>query len=212
MSFYSSSNGSPTGSKIFLQAGGSTVSTGDTEATGSYVSTGIYSCDISLTAAATPLQEIHDVWHSGGVEYFTGSFFPELMPTYDSAPTFNRITSCKNLKKVYSTQDTARFRFFVRDKNWSPTLYTVATANNPTDIIESASFSIHRITDNLVAIPYGTGSNFSTYLSYDKEGNFFDLDMSLLEADYMYEIRLSYYNDSIGDWQEQPQTFKFRVE
>jgi len=212
VSFYSSSNGSPTGSKISLQAGGSTVSTGDTEATGSYVSTGIYSCDISLTAAATPLQEIHDVWHSGGVEYFTGSFFPELMPTYDSAPTFNRITSCKNLKKVYSTQDTARFRFFVRNKNWSPTLYTVATANNPTDIIESASFSIHRITDNLVAIPYGTGSNFSTYLSYDKEGNFFDLDMSLLEADYMYEIRLSYYNDSIGDWQEQPQTFKFRVE
>jgi hypothetical protein len=190
----------------------SVVSTGDTNATGSYVSTGIYSCDVALTAAATPLQEIHDVWHSGGVEYFTGSFFPELMPTYDSAPTFNRITSCKNLKKKYSTQDTARFRFFVRDRDWSPTIYTVATANNPTDIIESASYSIYRVTDNLAAIPYGTGSDLSTYLSYDKEGNFFDLDMSLLEPDYMYEIRLSYYNDSIGDWQEQPQTFKFRVE
>ena len=212
VSFYASSNGSPTGGKISLQGGGSVVSTGDTEATGSFVSRGIYSCEIALTAAATPLQEIHDVWHSGGVEYFTGSFFPELMPTYDSAPTFNRITSCKNLKKTYSRQDTARFRFFVRDRNWSPTLYTVATANNPTDIVESGSFSVHRVTDNLAAIPYGTGSNLSTYLSYDKEGNFFDLDMSLLEADYMYEIRLSYYNDSIGDWQEQPQTFKFRVE
>ena len=212
VSFYSSSNGSPTGSKLSLQAGGSTVSTGDRNATGSYVSTGIYSCDISLTAAATPLQEIHDVWHFGGVEFFTGSFFPELMPTYDSAPTFNRITSCKNLKKIYSARDTARFRFFVRDRNWSPTIYTVATANNPTDIIESASYSVYRVTDNLAAIPYGTGSDLSTYLSYDKEGNFFDLDMSLLEPDYMYEIRLSYYNDSIGDWQEQPQTFKFRVE
>jgi hypothetical protein len=72
VSFYSSSNGSPTGSKLSLQAGGSTVSTGDRNATGSYVSTGIYSCDISLTAAATPLQEIHDVWHFGGVEFFTG--------------------------------------------------------------------------------------------------------------------------------------------
>ena len=212
VSFYSSSFGAPVGSKISLQGGGSVVSTGDFNATGSHVSRGIYSCNIALTAAATPLQEIHDVWHSGGVEYFTGSFFPELMPTYDSAPTFNRITSCKNLKKTYSTQDTARFRFFVRDKNWSPTLYTVATAINPTDIIESASFSIRRVADDLSAIPYGTGSNQSTYLSYDKEGNFFDLDMSLLEADYMYEIRLSYYNDSIGDWQEQPQTFKFRVE
>ena len=212
VSFYSSSNGSPTGEKISLQGGGSVVSTGDTNATGSYVSTGIYNCEVALTAAATPLEEIHDVWHSGGVEYFTGSFFPELMPTYDYAPTFNRITSCKNLKKNYSVHDTARFRFFVRDRDWSPTLYTVATANNPTDIIESASFSVHRVTDNLTVIPYGTGSDLSTYLSYDKEGNFFDLDMSLLEADYMYEIRLSYYNDSIGDWQEQPQTFKFRVE
>jgi len=212
VSFYPSSFGSPVGSKISLQAGGDVVSTGHVNATGSYVSPGIYKCEVSITAAATPLQEIHDVWHSDGVEYFTGSFFPELMPTYDHAPTFNRITSCKNLKKSYSVDDTARFRFFTRDRNWSPTLYTVATANNPTDIIESASFSIHRVTDNLAVIPYGTGSDLSTYLSYDKEGNFFDLNMSLLESDYMYEIRLSYYNDSIGDWQEQPQTFKFRVE
>jgi hypothetical protein len=53
---------------------------------------------------------------------------------------------------------------------------------NPTDIIESASYSVYRVTDNLAAIPYGTGSDLSTYLSYDKEGNFFDLDMSLLEC------------------------------
>jgi hypothetical protein len=88
----------------------------------------------------------------------------------------------------------------------------VATANNPTDIIASASFSVARVTDNYIAIPYGTGSDYSTYLSYDKEGNYFDLDMGLLETGYMYEIKLSYYNDSIGAWQEQSQAFKFRVE
>ena len=212
VSFYSSSFGTPTGSKLSISLGGTTAADGDLNTTASFVSTGIYSCSVALTAASTALQEIHDVWHSGGVEYFTGSFYPETLREYDSAPTFNRITSCKNLKKVYSKQDKARFRFFVRDKDWSPTLYTVATANNPTEIIESASFSIHRVIDNTLAVPYGTGSDFSTYLSYDKEGNYFDLDMSLLETDYMYEIRLAYYNDSIGDWQEQPQTFKFRVE
>ena len=67
-------------------------------------------------------------------------------------------------------------------------------------------------TDNGNAIAYGTGSQRSTFLSYDKEGNYFDLDMSLLEGGYMYQINLSYYNDSIGDWQLQPQAFKFRVE
>ena len=67
------------------------------------------------------------------------------------------------------------------------------------------------MTDNLVAVPYGTGSDYSTYLSYDKDGNYFDFDMSMLEGGYIYEISLSYYNDSIGSWQEQSQKFKFRV-
>ena len=212
VSFYSSSAGSPTGAKLKLPKGGGVVTANHLNATASYSSTGIYTVQVALTAASTPVPAIHDVWHSGGVEFFTGSFYPELMPTYDFAPTFNRITSCTNLKKKYSSVDKSRFRFFVRDRNWSPTLYTVSTANNPTDIIESASYAIYRTTDNYAAVGYGTGSSLSTMMSYDKDGNYFDLDMSLLEPDYMYEIKLSYYNDSIGDWQEQPQTFKFRVE
>ena len=82
----------------------------------------------------------------------------------------------------------------------------------PTEIIISASYIVRRVIDNYNAVPYGTGSDYSTYLSYDREGNYLDVDMSLLEAGYMYEIKLSYYNDSIGDWVEQPDTFKFRVE
>jgi hypothetical protein len=195
-----------------LPAGGDVATVLDTNATGGWVSTGIYSCSVSITAAATRVLGMHDVWHSESVQYHTGSFYPELPSTYAAAPTFNRITSCTNLKKSYSKSDKARFRFFVRSKDWSPTLYTVSTANNPTDCITSASYAVHRVVDNLPAVAYGTGSSYSTYLSFDKDGNYFDLDMSLLEPDYMYEIKLSYYNDSIGDWQEQPQTFKFRVE
>ena len=179
---------------------------------------GIYSVDLSITGnsedrgSGAPLLALFDVWHSSSVQYFTGSIYPELMPTYSSAPTFNKVTSCKNLKKSYSPGDKARFRFFIRDRDWSPTIYVKATANNPTDIIISASYSIKRAFDGLNVIPYGTASNYSTYLSYDKDGNYFDLDMGLLEGGFMYQISLSYYNDSIGDWQEQPQTFKFRVE
>ena len=217
VSFYSSSAaGTPSGPKIRLAGGGDVPADLDHSATASLVSgkTGIYSCDLAITASSGTdmLEAIHDVWHSGGVEYLTGSFYPEKFPVYDVAPTFTRVTSCKNLKKSYSPLDKARFRFFVRSRDWSPTIYTVATANNPTDIITSASYSIVRVTDNHQAVAYGTGSDLSTYMSYDKDGNYFDFDMSLLEPDYMYEIKLSYYNDSIGDWQEQPQTFKFRVE
>ena len=204
VSLYSGST-VPTGSKLTLYDSNLNI-------TGGYVSKGIYSASLAITAAATPLQVLYDLWHSGSTQYFTGSIYPEKMPTYDSAPTFTRVTSCKNLKKSYSRADKARFRFFVRSRDWTPTLYSKATLVNPSEVITSASYSIFRVTDNYAAIPYGTGSDYSTYLSYDKEGNYFDLNVSLLEGGYMYEIKLSYYNDSIGDWQEQPQTFKFRVE
>tara|TARA_R110000824_G_scaffold160782_3_gene335702 strand:+ start:4944 stop:6458 length:1515 start_codon:yes stop_codon:yes gene_type:complete len=207
ISLYSGSS-APTGSKLLFTDSNFNV-------TGGYISTGIYTASVTLTAAATPLQVLYDVWHNGAStpkQYFTGTIYPSKMPTYDGSPTFSRVTSCKNLKKKYSRKDTSRFRFFTRDKNWTPTLYTKATANNPTEIIESASYEVIRIADSFKAVPYGTGSDYHTYLSYDLSGNYFDLDMSLLEAGYMYEIKLSYYNGSIGDWTEQPYTFKFRVE
>ena len=211
----------PTGSKLLLPIGGDVVAASDLNMTGGWVSTGIYSASFALTAAVAnpsgtaPLMQVFDVWHDGGatpLEYYSGSLQPKTLDGYDNAPTFDFNTAVKNLKSVYSTKDNARFRFFVRSKYWSPTIYTVATANNPTAILPSASFKIFRVTDEMDVIPYGTGSDNSTYLSYDVSGNYFDMDMSMLEKGYMYGIKLSYYNDSIGDWIEQPQTFKFRVE
>jgi hypothetical protein len=78
--------------------------------------------------------------------------------------------------------------------------------------VESGSFSVTRVVDGLAAIPFGTGSDSSTQMSYDVSGSYFDLDMGLLEAGYAYEIKFAYYNGTIGDWQEQPPGFKFRVE
>ena len=194
-----------------------TLST-NTVVTGGWVSTGIYSasmCMTSSSATAAPTK-LFDVWSSsptGSVQYKTGSVVPT---TFDSwaggAPTFDRVTTIKNLRRSYGRKQTARFRTFVRDRNWSPTIYTVATRNNPTEIIDSASYKIIRMVDDLEVIPYGTGSEFSTYLSFDVTGNYFDLDLRALEAGYMYGIKLTYYNASIASWIEQPETFKFRVE
>ena len=49
-------------------------------------------------------------------------------------------------------------------------------------------------------------------MSYDSEGNYFDLDMSMLEPGYMYGLKFAFYNDAVGDYQEQKGIFKFRVE
>ena len=215
-SFYSSSaTGAPTGSAIRLPLGGGVTTALSTNATCSYVSTGIYSCSVSLTAGVTPFEGISDVWRrSDNVEFLTGSLYPSYMPVYGSAPTFNYTTNVRNLRSSYSIKETARFRTFVRNKYWNPTIYVKATANNPTEIINSASYSIYRVVDDMTVVAFGTGSNDNncTYLSYDVSGNYFDLDISLLERGYMYGVKLAYYNDSIGSWIEQPETFKFRVE
>ena len=92
-------------------------------------------------------------------------------------------------------------------------MYTVANATAQTLIIPSASYKVVRIADNQEVIGYGTGSSENhTQLSYDTQGNYFNLDMSMLQPGYMYGIKLAFYNDAAGDYIEQKHTFKFRVE
>jgi len=224
VSFYSGSadDSGPSGNELQLVVDGTHVTHADrnTVVTGSYSSTGVYTASVALTAATTPLVTIHDVWFSGGagqappgsVRYYTGSVKPTVLNPYSTAPSDKHVTNITNLKSVYSTSETARFRVFVRAKDWSPTIYTVATTSVEAEEIESGSYKIFRVVDEMDVVPYGTGSDLHTAMSYDSEGNYFDFDMSMLQEDYMYGIKFTFYNDSIGDWVEQPEVFKFRVE
>ena len=58
----------------------------------------------------------------------------------------------------------------------------------------------------------GRGEGLHTQMSYDISGNYFDLDMSMLEPGYSYGLRFAYYDGAISSWQEQREYFKFRVE
>jgi hypothetical protein len=149
---------------------------------------------------------------SAGIQYRTGSITPQIITPYDQAPSDEHVTNITNLKPAYSTSETARFRVYIREKDWCPTVYNVSSRDAENKLIESGSYKVFRIIDELDVIPYGTGSDLHTAMSYDVSGNYFDLDMSMLEADYMYGIRFAYYNNSIGSYVEQPEVFKFRVE
>ena len=101
---------------------------------------------------------------------------------------------------------------YTREKGWNPTIYTKASADIENNIVESASYSVFRIADELEVIPYGTGSDLHTQLSFDVSGNYFDLDLDILDSGYAYGIKFTFYNGSIGTWVEQPDVFKFRLE
>lgn len=182
----------------------------ETPATGGWVSTGIYSCSVCLTGTYTTLR---DVWYSGSTEYFTGTISPQTFGAAAVSTGNTRyVTKIKNLRNKYFSEEEARFNVYVRSKNWSPTIYTVASEEIENTIIPSASYRVYRVIDGYNAIPHGTGSDLQTLLSYDVSGNYFNLDMSLLEPGYEYGIKLAFYDSQRQTWIEQDQKFLFRVE
>ena len=110
------------------------------------------------------------------------------------------------------SNQTARFNVYVREKNWNPTIYTKAVASAPTITIPTASYRVIRTIDNLEAVSHDTGSGvLATGLSHDVSGNYFDFDMRLLQPDYEYSFKIAFYNEELSSWQEQNESFKFRV-
>jgi len=210
----SAENTEPLGHKLHCSAGGGVIAADLTVITGGHVSTGVYSCSFAYTGS-TSLTKIFDVWHSGTNQYFTGTIAPkDLGRVWSGRPTNPNqqfSSHMTNLKPAYSAKNTsARFRLYTRKKDWSPTIYTVSSNEAPIDLVEDVYYKVCRSSDNLEVIPYGTGSFNSTRLSFDSSGSYFDLDMSLLEADDTYTIKFVYYLNS--QYVEQSEEFKFRVE
>ena len=178
--------------------------------TGSHVSTGIYQCEVFSN---TVEDRIFDVWYGGArsvpFNYHTGTI--DTKPVVLNSKRLIYVLSMPNLKDEYRKDQRDRLDLYLREKNWSPNIYTEAIRTSiPTLIVPSASFQIRRAIDDLVVVPYGTGSLMHTGLSYDVSGNYFELDTTYLEAGYLYDIQYSFYDEENG-WEEQPYRFKFRV-
>ena len=224
------------GSAIYVKVfSGSTQPSGDalelvqhdlvegTVITGGYESTGIYTASFALTAAASPLTTLFDVWFSGsedGATLHTGSITPQVLEASNFNTSPENVTTITNLKSKYYTNENPTFRLFTRERDWCPTVYTKATATVQGTTIEDGYYTIFRASDNSEVLPYGTGSATApqaegtagsyTRMSYDVSGSYFDYDMSLLEPGYMYGLKFTYFIN--GSYVEQPQVFKFRVE
>ncbi len=196
VSLYESSNSAPNGTALVT-------------VTGSHISTGIYSASVALTGTS---ETLHDVWFSGSTQFHTGTIYPEIRYTGTTTKTNDYYVSITNLKKVYESNETARFRVYTRLKGWSPTIYTRAVAEPQLYIPTSGSYEIFRIIDNYKVIEHATGSIKFTELSFDGSGSYFDFDMSILEPGYSYGILLAFYDDFIADYKPINKAFKFRVE
>ena len=208
-----------------------------TAITGGWVSTGIYSASFECSGSDFAVEVggtgVNDRWWISGSQpdasynesnvLFSGLTSPILahlnrvqtstpgaVPMMQHPSNFQYWSNITNLQSNYTPTDQIRLRLYTRLKDWSPTIYTVATQDIETTTIPSASYQIYRVVDDLIVLAYGTGSDNSTMMSYDIAGNYFDLDMNLFEPDYAYGIKIAFYNEN--SWVEQPYTWKFRIE
>ena len=116
-----------------------------------------------------------------------------------------------NNKKEYYKDEIANINVFVRPKDWSPNIYTVAQSTVTNTIIEEIHYKVERSVDNLIVVDYQTGSIKNTQLSYNDDGNYFNFDMDILEPEYEYKIKFAIYEDYRQTYVEQPYEFKFKV-
>ena len=227
LSLFSNSSGLPAfpGDRLALPVGGGVAANGHHNVTGGIVSTGVYSASFAIThssGVAGFSGSVYPLWHWHEDQiYHTGSEIELKAVEYTNHnPDPDYITTIDNLKPSYSRKEKARFRLFIREKNWNPNNYTVMQSDPESLIVEDAYYSVYRTTDDFEVIPFGSGSSISpqatgsvdsyTRLSYDVSGNYFDLDIDLLQAGYQYAIKLAYYSNN--SYKEQEEIFKFKVE
>jgi len=210
LSVYSGSS-VPTGSKLNLPPGSGVATSGDTNVTGGYDSTGIYSASFAYVSSS--ITNIFPVWHSGSTEYSTGSSITILTHSAESSRDFTSYAiTPTNLKPTYTTSEKATIKLYTRPKDWTPTIYPAGTTTLSSSLLENVYYQIKRRSDGLKIIPYGTGSGNEgfTRMSYDSQGNYFDLDFSQFEAGYKYQISFVIKKDL--SYIEQTDTFDFRVD
>jgi hypothetical protein len=170
---------------------------------------GVYKASVAIDTTASVL---YDKWVSPatGPKYFKSSFDVLQRENYDYDQKPEYVVNIKNMKPSYNQEEIVRFDIFAREKDWQPTIYTKSYNTIENITIPNLFYKIFILEDNYTVIDYSTGSLAYSKTSYDSNGNYFDLDMSLFERDYAYAIRLATYDGA--NLQELKEIFKFRVE
>ena len=131
---------------------------------------------------------------------------------YDgSSESIDKIASIQNLKPSYKSGEKSQLNVTIKNKLSNPNVYSKVTGYASPDYFDNVYYQIKRVTDDLVIVPFSTGSavNFSG-LGYNERGCNFLLDTSYLQQRYLYEISFCcIHGDQKSILNEK---FRFRVE
>lgn len=178
--------------------------------TGSHVGkTGIYSASFALPTGSYSGSLFYDKWGSGSYAFLTGTFsINNETPIRTMSPV--RYTAViRNLNNDYDPADNVRLDVFFRKKTNTQTVVLTASLGSKPEIVYKGYYAVENESTRERVIEFGTGSLETTRLSYDENGNYFNLRMGNLHAGNVYRILFLVHDR--GQQQLVDEGFKFKI-
>lgn len=161
------------------------------EFTASRVETGVYSASFNIRNTASFSASWYDIWYSGSVAYMTGVFTPLVLTGSQIDPYGEFTLDITNLKRVYGVNEEARLIVNVRKRDWITHrgIVNSASLDIEREYIEKMYYSVENDETGEVIVPFGTGTIPYTQLSYNGDGNYFNLWMNSFVPGLKYRIK-----------------------
>lgn len=172
-------------------------------------SVGIYSASFALPSGTYSGSIFHDSWGSGSFAFMTGVFsFVDSGPTsgVSQAPLTARV---RNMREEYTPEEAPVFEVLFRRRPHTMPVFQTASLGSIPQIVERAYYAVENDSTRQRVIPFGTGSQQETRLSYGSSGNNFKLYMSNLHAGNVYRVLFLVYEN--GSAQVIDGGFRFKV-
>lgn len=170
---------------------GITSSSFSSEVTASFVEVGIYSASFNVVNTSSFSASIwNDIWFSGSRVYMTGAFKP-LVLTGSGIDQYDEFDlDVVNLKRKYSVSEEARVVVNVRKRDFATHtgLVSSASLDLEREYIDKMYYKVINDETGEDVIPYGTGSSPYTQLSYNGDGNFFNIWMQNFIPGFKYRL------------------------
>ncbi len=175
--------------------------------------TGVYSAPVSVYTATPQNYSASwiDVWQDGnGMCLMTGNLWPLILTGSQVDPYNTFVVNAVGLKRIYNTDEQARITVSVR-KNFFNDHLAIHTASldYKKEYIENMYWSVVNNESGETIIPFGTGSVPYTKLSYNKDGNYFQIGMNSFVPGFTYRLKfLIQYNKYETDIVDEGWIFK----
>jgi hypothetical protein len=177
--------------------------------TASHISTGIYSARFALATGSYSGSIFSDIWRSGQTPLLTGTFTISSPSPVNTVSQYPLTARMRNMQDEYLPEDVPVFDVMFRRRPLTVPVFQTASLGVTPYIVERAWYAIENESTRERVVPFGTGSQNHTKLSYSGAGNSFKFHMTNLHSGNVY--RIIFLVDDQGRKQIIDPGFKFKV-